>query len=168
MLDTLQNVLGDQLKDLYSAENQLVRALPKLAQGANSPALRQAFESHLEETKGHVARLEQAAELLGIKLDGKTCKGMEGLLKEGNEVLGEKSNGNGAAMDAAIIAAAQRCEHYEIAAYGSARAMAEQLGQRPIAKLLQQTLDEEGAADKKLTKISESEVLAGAMAGART
>jgi ferritin-like metal-binding protein YciE len=165
MLDTLQSALGDQLKDLYSAENQLVKALPKMAKGASSAALRGAFESHLEETKNHVSRLEKAGELLGIKLSGKTCKGMEGLLKEGEEVLGEKAKGACAVVDAAIIAAAQRVEHYEIAAYGCARAMAERLGQRPIAALLQETLDEEGAADKKLTKICESEVLAEALAG---
>ncbi|HVZ93191.1 MAG TPA: ferritin-like domain-containing protein [Phycisphaerales bacterium] len=157
MLDTLKSLLEDQIKDLYNAENQLVKALPKMAKKASSEELRAAFEAHLEETRGHVDRLTEVAQLLEIKPGGKVCKAMQGLVDEGKEVLEE--DGEGAVIDAALIAAAQRVEHYEIAAYGSARAMAEQLGEEKIIKLLQATLDEEKAADTKLTGISENEVL---------
>lgn len=157
MLNTLAQALQDQLRDLYSAENQLIKALPKMAKTASSPALRKAFEGHLEETRGHVERLQQAATLMEFKPGGKKCKAMEGLIAEGKEVLDE--DGAPPVIDLALIAAAQRVEHYEIAAYGTARAIAERLGQNKVAKLLQQTLDEEGAADKKLTSISEDEVL---------
>lgn len=157
MLDSLAKALQDQLRDLYSAENQLLKALPRMAKGASSPALRKAIESHLDETRGHVERLEKAADLMEFKPGGKKCKAMEGLIAEGKEVLEE--DGEGPVIDVALIAAAQRVEHYEIAAYGAARAMAERLGQTKVAKLLQETLDEEGAADVKLTAISEDEVL---------
>lgn len=160
MLDTLQKALQEQIRDLYSAENQLVKALPRMAKAASSEALKEAINAHLEETRGHVERLAEIAELLEIKPGGKKCKAMEGLIAEGKEVLEE--DGDEAVIDVALIAAAQRVEHYEIAAYGSARAMAETLGNQEIAKMLQQTLDEEGAADKKLTKIAEGEVLATA------
>jgi ferritin-like metal-binding protein YciE len=163
MLDTLKDVLEDQIKDLYNAENQLVKALPKLAKRANDPGLREAFENHLEQTKGHVERLESVAEILEIKPSGKTCKAMKGLIEEGKEVLDDE--GDGPAVDAALIAAAQRVEHYEISAYGSARAMAEQLGEDKVIQLLQQTLDEERAADEKLTDISTGGVLAAADGG---
>lgn len=157
MLDTLQKALEDQLRDLYSAENQLVKALPRMAKAASSDSLREAIESHLEETRGHVDRLEQAAQMIGIKPGGKKCKAMEGLIEEGKEVLDEE--GDGAVIDTMLIAAAQRVEHYEIAAYGTARALAEQMDIRKVAELLQATLNEEGAADKKLTQISQREVL---------
>ena len=160
MLDTLQSVLEDQVRDLYSAENQLVKALPKMAKAASSESLRKAITSHLEETRGQVDRLVQIAELLEIKPGGKKCKAMEGLIEEGKEVLEEE--GEGSVIDVALIAAAQRVEHYEIAAYGTARAIAEKLGNGKVAKLFQQTLAEEGAADKKLTEISEGEVLSAA------
>ena len=159
-MHTLTHLLEDELKDLYNAENQLVKALPKLAKRASSSRLKEAFNSHLEETRGHVDRLEQAAELLGMTLRGKTCKAMQGLVEEGKDVIQE--DGDDAVIDAALIGAAQRVEHYEIAAYGTARTIAERLGNRDVARLLQETLDEEGAADKKLTAISEDEILAAA------
>ena len=161
MLDSLKSLLEEQIKDLYSAENQLVKALPKMAKKASSPNLREAFESHLEETRGHVERLAAVAELLEIKPSGKTCKAMQGLVEEGKEVLEEE--GADAVIDAALISAAQRVEHYEISAYGSARAMAEQLGETKVIKLLQATLDEESAADEKLSGISTDEVLPASM-----
>ncbi len=162
MLHTLGNAFQDQVRDLYSAENQLLKALPKMAKAASSERLRQAFEGHLEQTRGHVERLQQVATLLEFKPGGKKCKAMEGLIEEGKEVLEEE--GDDAVIDLALIAAAQRVEHYEIAAYGAARAMAQRLGESKAAKLLQETLDEEGAADKKLTEISEKEVLEAAAA----
>ncbi len=164
MLDSLEKALQEQLRDLFSAENQLVKALPKMAKAASSDALREAIASHLEQTRGHVERLQQAAQIMEFKPGGKKCKAMEGLILEGAEVLDE--DGDDAVIDIALIAAAQRVEHYEIAAYGTARAMAEKLGKDDIADLLQETLNEEGAADKKLTEISQDEVLdAAASAG---
>jgi ferritin-like metal-binding protein YciE len=146
MLDSLRNLLEEQIKDLYSAENQLIKALPRMAKAASSKSLREAFESHLDETRHHAERLQSIAQILEIKPGGKKCKAMEGLVEEGKEVLEE--DGEGAVIDAALIAAAQRVEHYEISAYGSARAMADQLGASTIIKLLQKTLDEESAADE--------------------
>jgi ferritin-like metal-binding protein YciE len=160
-LPTVAKLLEDQLKDLYSAENQLVKALPKMAKKASADALKEAITSHLQETKGHVERLQTIGESLGIKLTGKRCKAMEGLVEEGAEVL--EAEGPGPIIDAAIIAAAQRVEHYEISAYGSARTFAEQLDHTDAVNLLQQTLDEESAADEKLTSISEQEVLPAAV-----
>ena len=160
MLDSLQKALQEQIRDLFSAENQLVKALPKMAKNASSDTLREAIEDHLEETRGHVERLQEIAEILEFKPGGKKCKAMEGLIAEGKEVLEE--DGEGAVIDLAMIGAAQRVEHYEIAAYGTARAMAERLGQSQVVRLLQATLDEEGAADKKLTEIAEDEVLGAA------
>jgi ferritin-like metal-binding protein YciE len=151
---TLEELLVDELKDLYSAEKQIVRALPKLAKAASTPQLRDALESHLEETKGQVERLEQIAEIVGKKLTGKTCAGMKGVLEEGSEVLEEVEEGN--VRDAAMIGAAQRVEHYEMAGYGTARDFAKLLGQEKIVELLEQTLEEEKAADQKLTTISKS------------
>jgi ferritin-like metal-binding protein YciE len=162
MLDTLNALLEEQIKDLYNAENQLVKALPKMAKAASSPELKEAFTSHLEETKGHVDRLKQVAEILEIKPTGKTCKAMQGLVAEGAEVLEE--DGEEPVIDAALIAAAQRVEHYEISAYGTARAIAEQLGLKDVVKILQTTLDEESAADEKLSTISEDGVLVAALA----
>jgi ferritin-like metal-binding protein YciE len=155
-LDSLCELLGDQLKDLYSAESQLVKALPKIAKHASSDTLRDAIESHLKETRGHVERLDKIGKLLDCKLTGQKCKGMQGLLEEGEEAL--KAKGAEAVLDAAIVANAQRVEHYEIAAYGSARAMARLLGKSDVAALLEKTLNEEKAADRKLTEIVETEV----------
>jgi ferritin-like metal-binding protein YciE len=159
-LPTIAKLLEDQLKDLYSAENQLVKALPKIAKTASAAGLKEAITSHLEETKGHVERLDSIGGSLGLKLSGKKCKAMEGLIEEGAEVLA--AEGPEPVIDAAIIAAAQRVEHYEISAYGSARALAEQLGHGDVVKLLQETLNEESAADEKLTSISEAEILPAA------
>ena len=137
-----------------------MKALPKMAKKA-SPALKEAITSHLEETKHHVERLDQIGQTLGIKLTGKKCKAMEGLIEEGAEVL--EAEGPGPVIDSALIAAAQRVEHYEISAYGSARALAGQLGHEEVVELLQETLDEESAADEKLTSISEEEILPAAV-----
>lgn len=153
-LETLRDLYVDELKDLYNAENQIIKALPRLIKAANSDELRQAFEDHLNKTEGHVARLEQIFENLGERARGKKCLGMEGLIEEGKELL--KEDAEPEVLDAALIGAAQRVEHYEIAAYGTVRAFAEQLGHNDAADLLQQTLDEEGEADKLLTQIAES------------
>jgi ferritin-like metal-binding protein YciE len=155
-MNPLDELLQDELKDLYSAENQIIKALPKMAKAATSPELRRAFERHLEETRRQVERLDQIGEELEVKLTGKKCKGMEGLLAEGRELMEEGLEED--ALDAGLIGAAQKVEHYEIAAYGTARTHAEMLGYRRIAKLLQQTLNEEGATDKKLTQLAESVV----------
>jgi ferritin-like metal-binding protein YciE len=150
----LEELLIDELKDLYNAENQIIKALPKMAKAASSPELRRAFERHLEETRNHVERLDQIGEELETKMTGKKCHGMEGLIEEGKEIMSEDLEDN--ALDAGLIGAAQKVEHYEIAAYGTARAHAELLGYTKIARLLQQTLNEEGATDKKLTQLAES------------
>ena len=150
----LQELLVEELKDLYSAENQIIKALPKMAKAASTPELKRALERHLEETRNQVVRLDEIGKTLVSKLSGKKCKGMEGLLEEGKEVMEEGFDGE--AMDAGLIGAAQKVEHYEIAAYGTARAHAERLGLTKVAKLLQQTLDEEGNTDKKLTQLAES------------
>ncbi len=150
-LGTLNDVFVDQIEDLYSAETQLVEALPKIASAASDEKLQEAISDHLEETRGHVERLRQIKDDIGITGSQK-CKGMAGLLAEGDEVLGE--SGTGAAKDAAIIAAAQRVEHYEIAAYGTARTLADELGYSDAKKLLNETLDEESKADALLTKIA--------------
>src|SRR5918996_795438 len=152
----LEELLVDELKDLYSAEKQIVQALPRMAKAVSSPELRRAFERHLEETKRQVQRLDQIGGDLDIRLTGKKCKGMEGLIAEGKDLMEEDLDEN--ALDAGIIGAAQKVEHYEIAAYGTARTHAEMLGYRRVAKLLQQTLNEEGATDKKLTQLAESVV----------
>jgi ferritin-like metal-binding protein YciE len=159
-LATLSKVFEDQLKDLHSAEAQLVKALPKMAKRASTPDLKDAITSHLEQTRRHVERLDQIGETLGLRLTGKKCKAMEGLIEEGKEVL--EAEGPGPVIDAALIAAAQRVEHYEISAYGTARALAEHLGHGDAAALLQETLDEESAADDKLTSIAEGEVYSAA------
>jgi ferritin-like metal-binding protein YciE len=156
-MDTLEDLQHDLLKDLWSAENQLVKALPRMAKKANSDSLEEAILAHLEETKIHVERLAEIGELLEIKLGGKKCKAMEGLLEEGKEVL--EADGEPMVIDAAIIAAAQRVEHYEISAYGTARAIAQHLGRSDVVELLNLTLEEESAADEKLTSISLHEIL---------
>ena len=151
-LNTLHDLFVDELKDLYSAETQLVEALPKMAKTASSPELQNAFEQHLEQTKEHVRRIEEIAAQTDIPIRGKKCVGMEGLVKEGKELMHEDADLE--VMNAALIGAAQRVEHYEIAAYGCARAHAETLGYPQAAALLQQTLDEEKEADEKLTQIA--------------
>jgi ferritin-like metal-binding protein YciE len=143
----------EQIRDLYSAEKQIVQALPKMAKKATNPQLRAGFEKHLEETRGHVARLEQLAEELEFKPRGKKCKGAEGLIEEAKELMDEFE---GDTLDAALIGAAQKVEHYEMSAYGTARAHAELLGYPKAVRLLQQTLDEEIRTDKKLSQLAES------------
>ncbi len=155
-LKSLDDVLQEELKDLYSAERQLVEALPDIADAASSKELKDAISEHLEETRGHVKRLEEVFETIGIQPESEHCDGMEGLISEGSEVA--EANGDGDARDAALIGAAQRVEHYEIAAYGTARTLAKQLGHSDAAKLLNQTLDVESAADEKLTRIAEKSV----------
>ncbi len=151
-LSTMQDLLIDQLKDLYSAENQLIKALPKMAKAATSEELRAAFEEHLEETKGQVERLDAIFERLEAKPGRKKCKAMEGLLEEGKETIAEDAEPM--VHDAALIAAAQRVEHYEIASYGCARTFAQMVGDEQTAAMLQETLDEESQCDSKLTEIA--------------
>jgi ferritin-like metal-binding protein YciE len=151
-VETLQDLLNDELKDLYSAEKQIVRSLPKIAKAAASDVLREALLAHLEETRGQVERLEQIAGIVGKKLTGKTCVGMKGVLEEGSEVLEEAKKS--AVRDAALIAACQRVEHYEMAGYGSARDFARLLGLSEVVSLLEETLDEEKNADRKLTTVA--------------
>jgi ferritin-like metal-binding protein YciE len=148
----MDELLLDELKDLYSAEKQITKSLPRLAKAATSPELKQAFESHLEETKGQIQRLDRAFEILGKSGKGKKCHGMEGVLEEGSEVL--KETAKGSVRDAALISAAQRVEHYEMAGYGCVREYAQILGQKEITSLLDATLKEEEAADKKLGMIA--------------
>jgi ferritin-like metal-binding protein YciE len=155
-IDNLETLLGEELKDLYSAEKQLVKALPKMAKTASSDELRGALEEHLEVTKGHVNRLEEVFGLLGKSAKAKTCKAMQGLIEEGKEIMEEDAEE--AVLDAGIIAAAQKVEHYEIASYGTVRTWARLCGQNEAAELLQETLDEEGEANKKLTELAESVV----------
>ena len=152
MPEGLKELYIDELKDLYSAENQLVKALPKMAKAAKSNELKQGFEEHLEQTRGHVERLEKIFTALDEKPTGKKCKGMEGLLEEGKEWMEEDADPE--VMDAGLIAAAQHVEHYEIAGYGCVRTYAELLGFTNAAKLLQKTLDEEKQTDEKLTELS--------------
>ncbi len=151
-MENLHEVFEHEIKDLYSAESQLLKALPKMAKGATNEELRQAFMNHLDETETHVMRLEQIGKLCDVVVRGQKCKGMEGLITEGSSLLEEDKN---AARDAALIPAAQRVEHYEMAAYGSALAFANLLNLSEAATLLQQTLDEEKAADTKLSEIAE-------------
>jgi ferritin-like metal-binding protein YciE len=155
-LDTLKNLYISELRDLYSAENQLLKALPKMANGASSPELKDAFEQHLEQTKGHVERLEQLFEQLDESPKGKTCQAMKGLIKEASEVLEE--DGEDSILDAGMIVAAQKVEHYEIASYGSVRTFANLLGQDEAARLLQSTLDEEFETNEILNRLAESVV----------
>lgn len=151
--NSLRELYVNELKDLYNAETQLVKALPKMAKAASNAELRQGFEEHLRQTSEHVSRLEQVFEMLGEKASGKKCLAMDGLVKEGAETMSEDYED--AVMDAAIIGAAQRVEHYEIAAYGTARAFAELLGENEHVSLLQQTLQEEKETDEKLTQLAE-------------
>jgi ferritin-like metal-binding protein YciE len=155
-LDTLENLYISELRDLYSAENQLLKALPKMAKGASSPELKDAFEQHLEQTKGHVERLEQLFEQLDESPKGKTCQAMKGLIEEGSEIL--KEEGEDSVLDAGMIVAAQKVEHYEIASYGSVRTFANLLGQDEAARLLQSTLDEEFETNEILNRLAETVV----------
>ncbi|HVS86112.1 MAG TPA: DUF892 family protein [Gaiellaceae bacterium] len=151
-MNSLEDVLKEQLEDLHSAEQQLVEALPKLEQAASSDELKEAFRTHLEETRGHVRRIEEARGELGDSGAPEECKAMKGLIAEGEEIV--EQDGDPLAKDAALIAAAQRVEHYEIAAYGTIRALAKELGRGEIVDLADQTLDEESQADTLLTKIA--------------
>jgi ferritin-like metal-binding protein YciE len=153
-MDSLKDLYVDELKDLYNAENQLLKALPKMAKKASAPELKRAFQDHLVQTKGHVERLEKIFKGLGEKPTGKTCKAMKGLVEEGKEVIEE--DGDASVLDAALIGAAQRVEHYEMAGYGVVRTFASLLGENSAVAALQRTLNEEGEADKKLTKLAES------------
>jgi ferritin-like metal-binding protein YciE len=152
-INTLEDVFIEQLRDLYNAENQLIKALPKMAKAAHATELKEGFEHHLEQTKEHANRLEKIFEKLEKKPTGKTCKAMQGLVEEGAETIGEKATPE--AKDAALIAAAQRVEHYEIAGYGSVRTYAKLLGHDQAAEALQITLNEEAETDKTLTKLAE-------------
>ncbi len=163
-LDTLHDLYVDELKDLYNAEHQLLKALPKMAKAASDPQLAKAFTAHLTETQVHVDRLEEIFKNLEVSPRGKTCKAMLGLLAEGKEVMQEDADPS--VMDAALITSAQRVEHYEMAGYGCVRTFARLLGDNKAAALLQKTLDEEGAADKKLTKLAETVINIEAIAPA--
>lgn len=160
-LRTLHDLYVNELKDLYNAEHQLLKALPKMAKVASSPELAKAFTDHLAETEGQIERLETIFTELGVSPKGKKCKAMEGLLEEGKEVMAEDADPS--VMDAALISAAQRVEHYEMAGYGCVRTFARLLGFDNAADLLQETLDEEGTADKKLTELAESVINAEAV-----
>jgi ferritin-like metal-binding protein YciE len=153
-IDNLQELLVEELRDLYSAENQILKALPKMAKNASSRELRSAFENHLKETERQVDRLETICKDLDVSPKGKKCKGMEGLIEEGKELMEEDIDDE--VLDAGLIGAAQRVEHYEIASYGCARTYAQLLGMNQAVKLLDSTLEEEKAADEKLTAIAES------------
>ncbi len=155
-LNSLETLFIHEIKDLLSAEKQLVKALPKMAKGASNGSLREAFEEHLEQTKGHVERLEKIFSTLEKTPRAEHCKAMEGLIEEGADLLQE--DGADHVKDAALIGAAQRVEHYEIAAYGTARTLAELLGNQEAADLLQQTLDEEKDTDEKLTQLAMNEI----------
>lgn len=152
-LDSLKGLYVEQLRDLYSAENQIIKALPKMIKAATHPELKASFESHLKLTQEQLTRLEGIFEALGEKSSGHHCKGMEGLLKEGDEMIAEK--GNSDVLDAGLIAAAQRVEHYEMAGYGCVRTYARTLGLTDQAAILQRTLDEEGETDHALTALAE-------------
>jgi ferritin-like metal-binding protein YciE len=153
-MDSLKDLYIEELKDLYNAENQLLKALPRMAKKAASADLKAAFEEHLGQTEGQVNRLEKIFKKLGEKPTGKTCKAMKGLVEEGKEIIDE--DGDESVLDAALIGAAQKVEHYEIASYGTARTIASMLGEEDAVELLQKTLDEEGETDKKLTSLAES------------
>jgi Mn-containing catalase len=150
----LEEMLVEEMQDLLHAEGQLVKALPKMAKAAHDPKLKQAFTNHLEETKGHVERLKQAFELMGARAKAKPCKAMQGLVEEGQETIAEGKEKEDAIADLALVAAAQKVEHYEISGYGTLRTIAEQIGNTRVAKLLAQTLSEEEKADKLLTQLS--------------
>lgn len=150
--NTIKDLLADEIKDLYSAEKQLTKAIPKMAKGSNDPALKDAFTAHLTETQGQVARLEEVGQLLGIKVTGKKCAGMEGVIEEGAEVLEEE--GEETILDLGIIGAGSRVEHYEMAGYMTAISLARRMNAGEVVNLLQQSLAEEEAAEKKLRQIA--------------
>jgi ferritin-like metal-binding protein YciE len=152
-IESLNELLAEELKDIYSAEKQLLRALPKMAKKATSPELKTALQEHLEVTQRQIERLEDVFESLGKPAKAKTCKAMQGLIEEATEIMGEDAED--AVLDAGIIAAAQKVEHYEIASYGTVRTWARLCGEEEAANLLQETLDEEGEADKRLTELAE-------------
>lgn len=160
--NTLRDLYINELRDLYSAETQLIEALPKMAEAATSPQLKTAFTTHLQETRLQAQRLEQIFNTMGKEPTGEICQAMKGLIKEGEDYV--KAGGDDHVRDAGLIGAAQRVEHYEMAGYGTARSLAIRLGEDAAAKLLQMTLDEEGAADKKLTTIAEGQVNVAATA----
>jgi ferritin-like metal-binding protein YciE len=162
-LDTLEKLYVDELRDIYNAENQLLKALPKMAKGASSPDLKSGFEKHLRQTESHVERLEQIFAELDESPKGKTCHGMKGLIEEGSEIL--KEEGEDSVLDAGIIVAAQKVEHYEMAAYGSARTFARLLGQEKAAELLQTTLEEESETNESLNQLAENMVNPEALIG---
>ena len=161
--ENLREALVEEIRDIYNAEKQLVKALPKMAKGAESDELREAFEKHLGETEGQVTRLERVFELLDEKPRGKHCAGMAGIVEEGSEKLQEDMEGS--VLDACLIASAQKVEHYEISAYGSAIAWAEALGLNEVVEVLTETLEEEKAADEKLSALAESGINQAATAG---
>jgi ferritin-like metal-binding protein YciE len=161
---SVNDLLLDELRDIYHAEKQLVKALPKMAKKAKSDDLRQAFEHHLDETKGHVERLDQVFQQLDARSDGQRCKAMEGLIEEAKEMMDDVTTPE--VLDAAMITAAQKVEHYEIASYGSVCALAEALGHKDAARLLEETLNEEKAADQKLNQIALSGVNQAALQAA--
>jgi ferritin-like metal-binding protein YciE len=161
-LDSLQTLFIEELRDIYNGEKQILKALPRMAKAAESPELQQAFTKHLKETEGQVQRLERVFRDLGQAVRGKQCKGMQGLIEEGKEKM--EKDGEGPVIDAALIASAQKVEHYEIAAYGSLRAYARLLGHSQAVKLLEQTLAEEEATDKKLTQLGEGGINEAAVA----
>ena len=163
-LDSLQKLYVSELRDLYSAENQILKALPKMAKAASAPELKEGFQTHLNETKDQVARLERIFEKLGQSPKGKRCKAMEGLLEEGAELM--KEDAEPEVLDAGLIAAAQRVEHYEMAGYGTVRTYARLLNETQAERLLQETLDEEAQTDKKLTDLAETLVNPKALSGA--
>jgi len=155
-LDSLDTLFLDQIQDLYDAEQRITKALPLMAEAAHDPLLKAAFQQHLQETENQLTRLGQVFKEIGKSASGKTCEAMKGLITEGQEAI--SASGDPAVKDAALIAAAQRVEHYEIAAYGTARTFAKRLGKTEAARLLQQTLQEEEATDKKLTGLAESNI----------
>jgi ferritin-like metal-binding protein YciE len=161
-LDSLETLFIEEVRDIYNGEKQLLKALPRMAKSAESPQLQQAFTKHLKETEGHVRRLERILSGLGQAVRGKQCKGMEGLVEEGKDIM--EKEGEGPVVDAALIAAAQKVEHYEIATYGCLRTYAQLLGHSDAASLLQQTLAEEEAADEKLTELGERGINEAALA----
>jgi ferritin-like metal-binding protein YciE len=168
-LDSLQALFTEEIKDIYNAEKQLLVALPRMAKAAESPELQQAFTKHLKETEGQVQRLERVLRDLGQAVRGKQCKGMQGIIEEGKDVLEEKSEAEGSVLDAALIASAQKVEHYEIATYGCLVTYAQLLGLSEAERLLKQTLAEEEAADKKLNQLAEGGINdAAAAAGVET
>jgi ferritin-like metal-binding protein YciE len=153
-MENLQDLMKEDLKDVLHAENQIIKALPKMIKTATNPQLQQAFQMHLEQTKGHVSRIEEVMGMMGMPVKGKTCKAMQGIIEEGKEVMGEDAEDD--VMDAALIGAAQKVEHYEIATYGTLCTYAELLGLRDAKRLLGQNLEEEKQTDAKLTQLAES------------